>query len=929
MNDYLDILKEYNEIKSNYQSIKNDFDIFERYMNQFIKAIISLKHSLIYNETIKDNSLFFFVEKYKDLIEKIEKIINVDNANLASPLINIVDNQNNQMKKILSSYEVIKKDLFEGKLKLNNAKKEYFEILKEDNKIDEIKNDKENDINIDKYDNSLLYDTKKNSCFTLYKYQLEKLNEKIDNSNEKYKKLKSELDSIHIVKENTYKIIILKFAKMIGNIGNIFIDFRKTLDEKLFKVLNENTHTTQYNEIVNDNITRRFKREKLEINEDLESIHEEKNQKKNDEINIINNNNIKINEENDENKNEINLNIIKNETKKGIDGLDFEIINEPISSEDPNLIFLIDEIIEKLFNDNEISSTDISQLLENIKFDSDFSLQFIKEIKKYSKNSIITLKNKQNFIHISNLFNELIFTKENNCEITNEIIELSQKIKYKEEYITSILKKKNKIICTKNFWMNLIEKNIINNLTEYIKEINKNKPKENKNKKISEKKPPEKILNILNNILPYKKLNKKQKSQVELYSSDVVVYIISKTIINMINFSLSDDFIIDIFNYYVENFELGIESYYYFETLLSLKFQKHYLKMNPTHEILKEKYGHSLDKEQLILLNAAKFLNKKDYIQLFLTKKSIYSSLRKYLMYYQLTYINIPLTERIRIWEILLKIDEIQKNYNYQTIKEDYMNKSSQQNFYSTDRDKFLKIIDLDLGRTPIFSIQETHKIKANFILKCALTIDPEFKYYQGMNYILLFLYQMLDYDEEKSFYFFYALLKNTKYFSVFNSDMKDLNIYFKVYEKILEINFPDIYYSLFKKQIMTQFYATQWFITLFNGDAEEFQKGKPPKFLIMAFESFLCWGFCGLINVGISLCYFHKDNIINLNSSKLMSYMIKKLNTSKDINEEDFKNIKNMYLKITEKVNKDYFKKLISAIKFEEANPLLKSKQI
>ena len=140
----------------------------------------------------------------------------------------------------------------------------------------------------------------------------------------------------------------------------------------------------------------------------------------------------------------------------------------------------------------------------------------------------------------------------------------------------------------------------------------------------------------------------------------------------MINFSLSDDFIIDIFNYYVENFELGIESYYYFETLLSLKFQKHYLKMNPTHEILKEKYGHSLDKEQLILLNAAKFLNKKDYIQLFLTKKSIYSSLRKYLMYYQLSYINISLAERIRIWEILLKIDEIRKNYDYKTIKEDY-----------------------------------------------------------------------------------------------------------------------------------------------------------------------------------------------------------------------------------------------------------------
>ena len=470
MNDYLNILKEYDKNKSNYISIKNDFDIFERYINHFTKAIISLKQCLIYNESIKDNSLFFFVEKYKDLIDNIEQLINVENANLVSPLINVVDNQNIQMKKILNSYEIIKKELFEGKLKLNNARKEYIEILKEDNKIDETKNDKENNIIIDKNDNSLLYDTKKDSCFTLYKYQLEKLNEKIDNNNEKYKVLKPERDSIHIVKENTYKIIILKFAKMIGNIGNIFIDFKKALDEKLFKILDENTHTTKYNESENDKVKERFKKEKLETKEELELIHKEKNKK---EINIINNNNIKINEENDQNNNEINLNIIKNESKKGIDGLDFEIINEPISSEDPNLIDLIDEIIQKLFSDNEISSTDISQLLENIKFDADFSLKFIKEIKKYSKKSIITLKNRQNFIHISNIFNELIFTKESNCEITNEITELSQKIKYNEEYITSILRKKNKIISSKNFWMNLIEKNIINDLTEYIKDINK------------------------------------------------------------------------------------------------------------------------------------------------------------------------------------------------------------------------------------------------------------------------------------------------------------------------------------------------------------------------------------------------------------------------------------------------------------------------
>ena len=58
---------------------------------------------------------------------------------------------------------------------------------------------------------------------------------------------------------------------------------------------------------------------------------------------------------------------------------------------------------------------------------------------------------------------------------------------------------------------------------------------------------------------------------------------------------------------------------------------------------------------------------------------------------------------------------------------------------------------------------------------------------------------------------------------------MKALVTYFKVFEKIIESNYPDIYYSLVKKQIMTQFFATQWFVTLFNGDAEEFERSKTP----------------------------------------------------------------------------------------------------
>jgi hypothetical protein len=274
-------------------------------------------------------------------------------------------------------------------------------------------------------------------------------------------------------------------------------------------------------------------------------------------------------------------------------------------------------------------------------------------------------------------------------------------------------------------------------------------------------------------------------------------------------------------------------------------------------------------------------------------------------------------------------VKEVQKNYDYKSIKENYINNSSKKNYYGIAKSKYLNIIDLDLERTPLFCIQETHKIKASFILKCATTIDPDINYYQGMNYLLLFLYQILNHDEEKTFYFFYALIIEMKYYEVFNNDMKDLVKYFKIFERLLEINYPDIYDSLSQKQVMTQFYATQWFITIFNSDIEEYEREKIPKFLIMAFESFLYSRWNGILNVGLSLCYFKRDKILSLNASNLMKFMIKELNNTKDINENEFREIKKIFRNNLEKNDDKLFEKLINIINFEEEHPLLKGKEI
>ena len=62
---------------------------------------------------------------------------------------------------------------------------------------------------------------------------------------------------------------------------------------------------------------------------------------------------------------------------------------------------------------------------------------------------------------------------------------------------------------------------------------------------------------------------------------------------------------------------------------------------------------------------------------------------------------------------------------------------------------------------------------------------------------------------------------------------------------------------------------------------------------------------------------------------SQLMSYMIKDLNSIKYINEEDFKDIKNIFINNSEKINETYVQKLINVINFEEEHPLLAKEEI
>ena len=91
-------------------------------------------------------------------------------------------------------------------------------------------------------------------------------------------------------------------------------------------------------------------------------------------------------------------------------------------------------------------------------------------------------------------------------------------------------------------------------------------------------------------------------------------------------------------------------------------YKKQYLKIRQNYEEQKIKYGYHLYSNELIILNASKFLPKYDYINIFKINKDINLKIRTNLLKYQLTKFDISIDERIQIWEIFLTIEQIKKN---------------------------------------------------------------------------------------------------------------------------------------------------------------------------------------------------------------------------------------------------------------------------
>ena len=689
--------------------------------------------------------------------------------------------------------------------------------------------------------------------------------------------LKSRIQHLQSQKELAYKTAILNFAKNIGFLGAKFIQFEKVI-----------------NAIFNEN------------NVDLNNIVEKENN---------NNNNKILDGEEEELEDEEGI----KEKNKSEEKEKIQETQEILGDEDYEKYFY--EITNKLPREEDIEENKKTKLKDILQKDQtshnsqNYNLKFLTIIKNYYPTHFIPFKNKNNFEFLSNIINQIKIIG-NDIPILNKIIELSHRIRFEKQALCCLINQSKQKFSKLEFWGSLIENNLLTSIKNYINKesIQLPKPKSNQTGNEETEKNLESLLNKING---YEGLKTKTKEKIKAQAKAIGLHLLANILVYMCNYTFDGEDILALISTYSVILELHNNIHKYFSKVLSI-YVKPKDANKRVNEKEKEKRGFILNKQDINVYQTAKFLPKEDYPKILSLNKSINKHIKTDLIRFRLAQKDISLNERIKIWEMWLKINELRRKYNYQTIKNNILNNENQNNNNKS-------IIDLDLIRTPFFRDDEKHRNITSILLKCIneAIISDKFEYYQGMNFIICFIYQIVDYDEERAFYLFLGIIKNTQYNTILGKGFQKLAFYFEVYDNLLERYYPEMFYNLNEKKIISQSYCTQWFITLFTSEIKEIEKGKVSKLLLFIWDYFITGGLSVLINAGLIILEYHKNIISSLSGNDLIKYMVNKLNDINDIPDEDFEQLKKSFIRNYELLNENNINKYFDILKFNTKNKI------
>ena len=879
----------------------------EQLYSNTIKIVNNIISEMVNNNEENESTLsIHFFEFYNSFSEYL-KSINIKNNKLEydilNPLNEFISHIKTQNSLVFSEFNNLINETYNQKKKYEQCKNNYIEsskIVTENEKLI-IKKVEEKEKNLSN-EKDISIAEKEISDLT---FNLLKLKENTLNDNEKYKIEFEKTNKLFEEKNKLYFPIFLKI-KEIEESKETLIKFSF---EKINHIFKSRLNSSQeFMASISTSMT------EINIQNDMNLFYEKFNYKYRKNIRIPKEEifNYDLYRRNIESMIQKNKMLLKKESKSLFSNPEIFMIN----NENQKSIFSSEEnmIIEGLFFKTDVDNFKFENLCKKTLNKSEYAKEFIDKIlERYVKVIGIQILNQNNFERLNTIFTCIL----NNKIIQSELFEINfaicfiaEKTFYQNEinpfskiYLCQLLTLKNPKLKSKDFWHNLLILKINNAISQkaekYVKkEMSEEEEKEN-NKINNNDSTFQSFFDVSKFFNPNEK-NEKMKIYHEKFNKYIIenkkviaLNILKDFVPHFSCFNLDSSDIFDIINdtsiqYGFDDekdklkfFITVINSNLYSIKNIKFNFQKDNLNIIKKedyhyHNFFNKNYlsrKNNYDKKILIILNTLKYLNSSDYINLMCLDKKSNKIIMKKIYKNLLLNLNESISKKIKIPNIQnypeIRIKIWKKLLNYKTLN--YKEIITQ---FEKEKLPSYNLINLDVNRMWFDEkLEETRKSILNIL--CTLSYyHKEIIYSQGMNYIAEFLFFFTK-SEDESFYIFNSILESTDYIDLFANELKRLNKYFYVFDRLINIYLPEIYLHLKNKEVSVTFYISPWFITLFMSSFHHISDIKNPKVLIWIFDLFILYGWKGIIRIGLCLMKHFENKILSLNGEMLLSFLI------------------------------------------------------
>lgn len=168
-------------------------------------------------------------------------------------------------------------------------------------------------------------------------------------------------------------------------------------------------------------------------------------------------------------------------------------------------------------------------------------------------------------------------------------------------------------------------------------------------------------------------------------------------------------------------------------------------------------------------------------------------------------------------------------------------------------------IMDVHRSFTLLKSIDPAALIN---ILKTYAYYDPNIQYCQGMNFIVGFLYLLLQ-DESLSFNFLNALIEKFKMGQLYSQDVPLLRAIFYQMDRLIYLHYPHLTSGLRNEGINSSHFTSAWFITLFTYSLQYSKDEKPSEMLMTIWNGFLLYGWKAIFKTALFIIGEFEERIL------------------------------------------------------------------